>query len=412
MTTEPPQASEASGTPAPLLITLDPRTLRRAMVVVLTAVTLWLVARWFFEAIGHFLFLLLLSWLLSMAMEPTVSKLVRRGVRRSYATGIVGGSAIALVVLMGVLFGSLFITQLAQLVQSLPTVLTDAVEWANRTFKLTLDPANLAKSLSLTPATVGTIASNLAGSVFGIVSSALTLLLDVFTVIVFSFYLASDGPRVRRTIGSWLPPSSQQVFVTVWEIATAKTGGYVVSKVALAGLSAAFHSAFFAVTGVPYWLPLGLLTGVFGQFVPVVGTYLGIIVPVLFVVFGSPVTAVWIVVFATVYQQVENYVFTPKISKRTMNVNSGISLAAVFIGASLWGTMGALIGIPLAAGVVAILDTYGHRHELVPELAAHPDDGGRDGEPVGDTAGDGGGDSDGGAAGGAAGGSSSRGTRR
>jgi len=75
-------------------------------------------------------------------------------------------------------------------------------------------------------------------------------------------------------------------------------------------------------------------------------------------------------VFATVYQQIEPYVFTTRVSKRTMDVNAGIALASVFIGAALWGAVGALIGIPMAAAIVAVLDTYGHRHELVPALAA------------------------------------------
>ena len=92
--------------------------------------------------------------------------------------------------------------------------------------------------------------------------------------------------------------------------------------------------------------------------------------PVLFVVFTRPLTALWIVLFATVYQQLENYVFTPRVSKRTMDVNPGIALAAVFIGAAVWGPIGALIGIPLAAAVVAVVETYGHRYELVPVLAA------------------------------------------
>src|SRR5207253_9204788 len=105
-------------------------------------------------------------------------------------------------------------------------------------------------------------------------------------------------------------------------------------------------------------------------FIPVVGTYIGIAVPLLFVVFQSPLTAVWIIVFATVYQQIETYLFTPRVSRRTMDVNSGIALAAVFIGAAIWGPIGALIGIPLAAAVVAVVETYGRRYELVPELAA------------------------------------------
>src|SRR4029450_3631853 len=96
---------------------------------------------------------------------------------------------------------------------------------------------------------------------------------------------------------------------------------------------------------------------------PVAATSFGIVVPLLFVVFQSPLTAVWIILFATVYQQIETYLFTPRVSKRTMDVNSGIALGAVFVGA-------ALRGIPLAAAGVAVVGTYGRRYELVPELAA------------------------------------------
>ena len=91
----------------------------------------------------------------------------------------------------------------------------------------------------------------------------------------------------------------------------------------------------------------------------------------LFVVFTEPAHAhCGSSLFATVYQQIETYLFTPRISKRTMDVNPGIALAAVFIGAAIWGPIGALIGIPLAAAVVAVVGTYGHRYELVPQLEA------------------------------------------
>lgn len=351
------------------LIAFEPRALRRVVVSVLVIITAWLTVLWVFSAVSRFLFLLLLSWLFSMAMEPAVAGLARRGVRRGIAVGVVGGTVLLVAGVLGVLFSNLFFTQLSELVQAAPDVVTQVIAWANRTFRLRLDANSIRQSLSLTPGQVGTMASDLTGGVLGLVSSLLNTLLDVFTVVVFAFYLAADGPRVRRTIGSWLSPAHQDVFVTVWDIAVAKTGGYVVSKVELAALSAVLHGFFFHAVNVPYWLPLAVLVGLLAQFVPVLGTYIGIIVPVLFVVFTDPWTALWIVLFAAVYQQIETYVFTPRVSRRTMDVNSGIALAAVFVGSALWGVIGALIGIPLAAAAVAVLDTYGHRHELVPALA-------------------------------------------
>ena len=359
------------GDPHPVtLVAFDPRQLRRSVVSVLIIITVWLIALGVFAAIGHFLFILMLSWLFAIAMEPAILRLTTRGMRRGTATGVVGSFVVVCVLALGALFGNLFFQQLAQLVTSLPATVEQGVAWINEHTQLQLNAATVTDRLRLTPEQIGNWTTSIAGGVVGIVTSALSLLLEVFTFFVFAFYIAADGPRIRRAIGRWMPPQRQEVFVTVWDIAARKTGGYVISKIFLAAVSSIFHAVFFWAIGVPYWLPLALLVGITAQFIPVVGTYIGIAVPLLFVVFQSPLTALWIVLFATVYQQIETYLFTPRISKRTMDVNSGIALAAVFIGAAVWGPIGALIGIPLAAAVVAVVGTYGHRYELVPQLEA------------------------------------------
>jgi hypothetical protein len=56
-------------------------------------------------------------------------------------------------------------------------------------------------------------------------------------------------------------------------------------------------------------------------------------------------------------------------------VNPAIALAAVFLGAAIWGPIGAIIGVPIAAVVASIMETYGRRYELVPYLASQADNG-------------------------------------
>jgi predicted PurR-regulated permease PerM len=159
----------------------------------------------------------------------------------------------------------------------------------------------------------------------------------------------------------------------VWTISVEKTGGYVVSKLVLASLSAVFHVTFFWFIDVPFWLPLGIFAGIVGQFIPTIGTYIGVALPALFALLDKPINALWIAIFATVYQQIENYVFTPRISRRTMDVHPAVALGSVIAGAALFGPVGALIGIPLAAAALSIIDTFTHRHELLPELASLED---------------------------------------
>jgi predicted PurR-regulated permease PerM len=363
-------------------VSLEPRAVRRAAVIVLLLFVAFQLAEWAFSQLAKFLFLLLLAWLFAIAMEPVVAWLVSRGMRRGMAVSVVTFVIIILTVGAMVVFGGLFFNQLSQLVQDLPSLVAKAVSWLNRTFHLHLNQSQIVDKLHVQPSQVATTAGTLAGGVLGIIGSLVTLVFDAFTVIVFAFYFSADGPRLRRTIGSWLPPQQQRVFVSVWDIAVAKTGGFVVSKVILAAISSFAHAAFFFAINVPFWLPMGLLAGITSQFIPTIGTYIGVIIPVLFTVFQNPFKALWIIIFATIYQQIENYVLTPRVSRRTMDVHPAIALAAVFVGAAFFGPIGALIGIPLVAAVTAVIDTYGRRYELVPELRHmergeepdHPDD--------------------------------------
>ena len=85
---------------------------------------------------------------------------------------------------------------------------------------------------------------------------------------------------------------------------------------------------------------------------------------------------VWIVIFATIYQQIESYWLTPKISNRTMDVHPAVALGSVFVGVALMGPIGALVGIPVAAAALTVADTFRRRHELLPELETLQDDDG------------------------------------
>jgi predicted PurR-regulated permease PerM len=346
----------------------DRRSVRRTGVVLMALVAALLLFLWLFSVLSHFLFLAMLAWLFAISLEPGIRILSRRGLSRGVAAATVGLSTVLAVALLAAVFGQLFFVQVTEFVRGVPSLTTSLIDWMNGRFDTSLDTSTISSSLNLSPSQIASWAESLSDGVLGAVGSLSAVLFDLVTVMVFGFYFAGDGPDLFRTLASWMPPRGQRVFLTVSEIAIAKTGGYVVSKILLAALSAVCHGIFFAVIGVPYWLPFALFVGITAQFVPIVGTYLGIILPVLATVFTSPWLALAIVVFAAGYQQIENYVFTPRISKRTMDVNPAIALAAVFVGAAIWGPLGAVIGIPLAAAGVSILDTYSRRYELIRDI--------------------------------------------
>lgn len=336
--------------------------------VVLALVAAFLLVVWLYGVLAHLLFLLLLSWLLAVSMNPGIRWLMARGRSRPTAAAITGIVGIVVALALVVVFGDLFLTQTSELLRNLPGVLTSTIQWSNSTLHTRLSSTSVISSLHLDSGQISSTITVLAGSTLGVVSSAAAILLDLVTVIVFGLYIAAAGPHFLQSIAGGLRPDAQRVFVTVADIAAQKTGGYVVSKIVLAALSAFFHSIVFVAIGVPHWLPFALLVGITAQFVPLVGTYIGIVLPLLATVFDSPWKALVIVAFAAVYQQVESYVFTPRVSKKTMDVNPAVALAAVFAGAAVWGPIGAIIGIPLVAAGFAIGDAYSRRYDLIPEL--------------------------------------------
>lgn len=353
------------------LVAFEPRSLRRAAILVLAIFAGFLIVRWMFDALGHFLFILLLAFLWAIAMEPIVRRLAARGWRRGVATGLVMALLFLIGLIFSIVFGGLFAQQVSALLENLPSAVASTVQWVNTTFNTRINPNDITDSLNITPGKLAELASSFGGGLLGFLGSVVGGLFDAVTVVVFAFYLCADGPRLRRTIGSWLPSDQQKVFVTVWDITVDKTGGFVISKVLLATLSSVAHSIAFLIIGVPYWLPMGILAGVTSQFIPTIGTYIGIVIPAVFsLADGQTVDVFWIVVFATVYQQIENYLLMPRVSRWTMDMHPAVALASVFVGLAFFGPIGALIGMPIAAAFLAVIETYGRRYELIPELHA------------------------------------------
>jgi predicted PurR-regulated permease PerM len=351
-------------------VRFDQASVRRAVIATVGILVAFSILKWLWDSAGHFIFLFMLAWLLSIAMEPSVAWLANHGIKRGLASGLVILGIILTTVAFVVLFGGIFVSQSADLIKGFPDTVHNLVVWLNHTFNLNLDPNHILNSLNIDAGKIAEWASTFAGGLLGILGLVFGGLFDTLTMFVFAYYLSADGPRLRRIIGSWLPARMQKVFVTVWDIAVIKTGGFVVSKVVLAALSALFHVVAFYLIGVPFWLPMGIFAGIVAQFIPTVGTYIGIAIPALFTLAVDPIKVVWIIAFATIYQQIESYVFTPRVSRATMDVHPAIALGAVFVGVELFGPIGAIIGIPLAAAILSIIETYRNRYELVPELTA------------------------------------------
>lgn len=344
-----------------------PRWLGRGALLVLVMVAAFQVVMWLFDGLSTLLGILFLAWMFGISIEPVVNRLERRGWRRGLATGLVMLVMTLAVLGFTAVFGALLVQQVAQLFGALPGVVADVVGWINRTFGTDFVAGHIVDSLGLTSAKVQQLVADLTPGVVGLVASIVGLVFQAFTLLLFAFYASAEGPKLRRKVSSWFPPKQQEVIATVWAIAVDKTGGYVVSRLVLAALSSFATGLLLLLLGVPYWLPLAIWTGLVSQFIPTIGTYLAIALPALIAVSVQPLDAVWVVLFGTGYQQVENYLFAPRVTARTMQIHPAVAFGAVIAGAALFGPVGALVSIPVVAAIQALVETYGHRYELIAE---------------------------------------------
>lgn len=339
--------------------------LRLAVVYVLLAVAAYQMSGWLFHNLKGFLGLLFLAWLASVTIEPVVDWFERKGLRRGAGTGIVLVTLIVFTIGFVAVFGALLAEQLAQLLTALPDALSHATDWANRTFGTEF--ATGEDLITITPETIKDLAQRYTPSVIGVVSSLVGVIFQALTLLLFVFYMSAQGPQLRRTISSWFPARQQEIIATVWGISVEKAGGYVVSRMILAAISAVATGIFLMIIGVPYWLPLAIWTGIVSQFIPTLGTYLAIALPAIIAAAQQPLDGVWVIVFGTVYQQVENYLLAPRITARTVSIHPAVAFGSAIVGASLFGAIGALVSIPIVAVIQALVETYGRRYELVTE---------------------------------------------
>jgi len=347
-----------------------PRWFRRGIVFIGFVVVIFLIGSWAFTRLGWFWGVLAFAFFIGLAMEPIVNRLERRGIRRGAGTGIVLGGLILGTALFFTIFGSLLVDQLAALVRSVPALVDSAILWLNDEFDTNIDQNSILDSLGITTGDLANAAANIGAGVLGVIASTVGLVFNGLMMLLFAFYFAADGPRLRRAVAAWLPPSRQLQFVTVWDISTAKAGDYVVSRGILAIISAAAHGVFFAIIGLPYWLPLALWVGFVSQFIPTIGTYLAGALPIVIaLVSGEPFVALAILIFVILYQQVENLILTPRVTQQTLEVHAAIAFGSVIVGGALFGATGALLAIPIVAIVIAVLDTYGKRYQLISQLS-------------------------------------------
>jgi predicted PurR-regulated permease PerM len=306
---------------------------------------LWL-ARGVLHALRPFFIMVVISLFMSLAIEPAVNALERRGMRRGLGTGLVFLLIVLAIGGFGFAMGSVFA----------PALIDDLEGWAQRNISSDIDFDELRQQF-VEGGSASRWAQDLARNAVDFSAAVLGILFQILTIALFTFYLIVDGPRLRRAICSTLPPQRQRGVLRVWDLAIEKTGGFIASRGVLAVLSALAHWLTFQLIGIDFPLPLAIWVGVLSQFIPAIGTYIAGALPVLIAFTTSPQQGAWTLGFVLAYQQIENYVLLPRITSRTMEMHVATAFASVIVGSAILGPVGAVLALPAAATIQALISS-------------------------------------------------------
>ncbi|MGG5260636.1 AI-2E family transporter [Phycicoccus avicenniae] len=312
-------------------------------------------------------FYVIMSWFVALAMEPAVSRLTRWMPRAAATATVMLTTLVGLAAFLW-LFGSLLVDQLTALVTAVPGIAADVLEQVNRATGSQYTYDDLLDQAGISASDLSGYAQNVAFGVVGFLTALLGAFFGIFVVAFLVFYISAGMPRLRLWLAGRMNPRVQVPFLTAWDLAKVKVGNYIAARVVLAALNASFSMVAFFLLDLPYWLPLALWTGLVAQFIPNIGTYVSIALPVVVgLTSPDPWLGVWVLAWGIAYQQVENLTIEPRISAKAVDVHPAVSFGAALLGAQLFGLSGALMGVPLAATAMAMLEIYQRRYEITPE---------------------------------------------
>lgn len=306
---------------------------------------------WSVVVAGQILTLLGLAFFIAVGLDPAVRWLYRHGLsHRWLAVTIVLAGALGTLVSFLALAVPVLVTQANVLANQLPHYLHSLNNHSSTIGKLN-SRFHLASALQRVLRGQGSSFGVLVGVgkvVLGVVSSLLI-------VVIITVYLLVDLPRVRRGLYLLAPLSRRPRMVLLTDEILDRVGGYVLGNLLTSLVAGVGTWAWAVVFGIPYALLLALLVALI-DLVPVIGSTIGGIIVSLVALTVSPTVAIATAVFYFVYRFLEDYLLTPRIMARTVQVPGLVTVVATVLGGALLGIVGALVAIPVAAAIKLLLE--------------------------------------------------------
>ena len=300
--------------------------------------------------------LIIISIFLAAGLNPAVMFFQNRGLKRGAAVGAVMASVLLFVAVFIAIAIPPLLDQGNQLIDNAPQLIRDL---NNNAFINDLNVKyGVIDSLQTKVDSIiedGQFAITAFGGVIGVGKAVVSGLVSTITILTLTLYFLASLPQVVEIGLKFVPASRRSRVSKLVNAIISRVGSFVGGQAIIAALAATFILIMGLIIGMPYAGPLAVIVLVCG-FIPLVGHFIGMTIVTLVSLTASLSIAAIALASYIIYVQIENYVITPRIMKRSLSIPGLVTIIAALLGTSLLGLIGGLLAVPIAAAVLLILD--------------------------------------------------------
>jgi predicted PurR-regulated permease PerM len=345
------------------VVDLRPRTVLVVLGILLATVALLA----FIYLAWHVITWILIAVFLSLALNPAVESIERRGLRRGYAAAIVFLLTVAVMTGLGFLLIPPLVEQVRDFIDYVPEIVED-VTAGRGPFGFLQTEYEIVDRVreAIETQGVGGV-RGVTGASLAVARGVITAIVGILTIAFLTFFMLLDGKRMVGRFYDFLPATARPRWERVGTEIYRTIGGYVTGNIAISVIAGFASAIVLFVLGSDYAIALAVLVALL-DLIPLAGATIAAILvsTVVFVELGW-IRGLIIVAFFVLYQQLENHVLQPVIYGRTVALSPLVVLVAVLIGAELAGILGALAAIPIAGMVQAVgRELLRYRRETAP----------------------------------------------
>ena len=300
--------------------------------------------------------LIVISLFLAAGLNPAVLFFQNRGLKRGASVGAVMGLVLIFVGVFIAIAVPPLIDQGNQLIDNAPQLVKDLnnnalINDLNARYGIVDSLQNKIDSVIKD----GQFAITAFGGVIGVGKAVVSGLVSALTILVLTLYFLASLPQVVNIGLRFISASRRDRVSKLVNAIIIRVGAFVGGQAIIAALAALFILIMGLIISMPYSGPLAMVVLICG-FIPLIGHFIGMGIVTLVSLTKSPTTAIIALSAYIIYVQIENYVITPKIMRKSLAIPGLVTIIAALLGTSLLGLIGGLLAVPIAAAILLILD--------------------------------------------------------